>query len=268
MTVSLYDVLDLNRDATPDQVRDAWKSAIAGLEPGDRRFRAYNDAAEVLLDPDRRAAYDAELADQEGVDEPPVEDAAPPAPPPAVAHDEAEATGPGRVSRAVSSNWLPAVLLALTVAFSATAAWLIYSEPSDASVERSLRTAEGTAEVAAPVIFSYDYRQLEEDHDKAAAYLTSDFREDYDKLFDSVVTANAERAQTVQKIAFIDSGVVRTGGGREADDRVDVMVVFDQLTTNKQVKQAEPAPAYAVLTMEKVDGDWLVDDIKGPAVPE
>ncbi len=177
-------------------------------------------------------------------------------------------TTQGRFGRALSSNWLPATLLALTVAFAGTAAWLIYSQPSDASVDRSLRTAEGTAEVAAPVIFSYDYRHLDEDRDKAVAYLTSDFREDYDKLFDSLVDKNAPEFQTVQKIDFISSGIVRTGGGGDADDRVDVMVVFDQLTTNKQVTDEQRAPAYAVLTMEKVDGDWLVDDIKGPPFPE
>ena len=62
MSVSLYDLLDVDRDATADEIRAAWKAAIADLDPSDRRFRAYNQAAEVLLDPERRAAYDAELA--------------------------------------------------------------------------------------------------------------------------------------------------------------------------------------------------------------
>ena len=43
------------------EIRAAWKTAIADLDPGDRRFRALNEAAEVLLDKDRRAAYDASL---------------------------------------------------------------------------------------------------------------------------------------------------------------------------------------------------------------
>ncbi len=60
---SLYDLLDVAPDASAEEIRAAWRSAIDGLEPGDRRFRAYNAAAEALLDRDRRAAYDAELAD-------------------------------------------------------------------------------------------------------------------------------------------------------------------------------------------------------------
>ena len=68
MSVSLYDLLDVDEDATPAQIRTAWKAAIADLDPTDRKFRAFNDAAGVLLDADKRAAYDAELA-AERVDE-------------------------------------------------------------------------------------------------------------------------------------------------------------------------------------------------------
>ena len=56
---NLYDVLDVDPSATADQIRTAWRSAVADLDPTDRRFRAYNQAAEVLLDPERRDAYDA-----------------------------------------------------------------------------------------------------------------------------------------------------------------------------------------------------------------
>ncbi len=63
MSVNLYDLFDVAPDASDEDVRAAWKAAIADLDPGDRRFRAYNAAAEVLLDPERRAAHDADLAD-------------------------------------------------------------------------------------------------------------------------------------------------------------------------------------------------------------
>ncbi|EGD40884.1 LigA [Nocardioidaceae bacterium Broad-1] len=57
-----YDLLDVEPDAATDDIRAAWKSAIADLDPTDRRFRTLNKAAAVLLDADKRAAYDAELA--------------------------------------------------------------------------------------------------------------------------------------------------------------------------------------------------------------
>lgn len=62
MNPTWYDLLDVEPDATTDEIRAAWKSAIEDLEPTDRRFRTLNDAAAVLLDKDKREAYDAELA--------------------------------------------------------------------------------------------------------------------------------------------------------------------------------------------------------------
>ena len=70
MSANLYDLLNVDESASVDEIRAAWKSAIAELEPSDRRFRAYNDAAGVLLDDGKRTAYDAELAQARVDDEP------------------------------------------------------------------------------------------------------------------------------------------------------------------------------------------------------
>lgn len=64
MSANLYDLLNVDESATPEEIRAAWKAAIADLEPSDRRFRAYNDAAGVLLDDGKRASYDAGLAEE------------------------------------------------------------------------------------------------------------------------------------------------------------------------------------------------------------
>lgn len=65
MIASWYDVLGVDDDATADEIRAAWQEAVAGLDPTDRRFKQRNRAAEVLLDPTRRARHDAELAAQD-----------------------------------------------------------------------------------------------------------------------------------------------------------------------------------------------------------
>ena len=65
MNPTWYDVLGVDRDATADEVRTAWRRSIADLDPSDRRFRSANEAAEVLLDADRRRAYDASLPAEE-----------------------------------------------------------------------------------------------------------------------------------------------------------------------------------------------------------
>jgi Mce-associated membrane protein len=286
MTVDLYDVLDVDRDASDADIRSAWKAAIADLDPSDRRFRAYNQAAEVLLDPGKRAAYDAEL----GADTPPAEPVGTrtgpdqePAPPPTRTAPASVLAGlKGRLARPKQEKtagragppvrhvpvWLLGLLFTLTIAFASTAAWILYQTPSDDSIERALRTAEGTAQTAAPIIFSYDHTRLEEDRERATAYMTPDYRQKYEDLFASVIEQNAPRLKTTVEAEFLSSGVIRTAGGDQADDRVQVLVVFDQLTTNQQVTEPRRSPAYAVLTMERVDDDWLVDDVEGPQVAQ
>ncbi len=69
MSPNLYDLLDVDPTATSDEIRAAWKAAIADLDPTDRRFRAFSDAAGVLLDDEKRAAYDAELAAAQAAEE-------------------------------------------------------------------------------------------------------------------------------------------------------------------------------------------------------
>jgi len=58
-----YDILGVDREATPEQIKAAWRSATDKFEPGSgsSHFRLFSEAADVLLDPDKRAAYDAEL---------------------------------------------------------------------------------------------------------------------------------------------------------------------------------------------------------------
>jgi len=65
VTPTWYDLLGVEPDASADEIRAAWKAAIADLDPGDRRFRALNGAAEVLLDPEKRSEYDASLEPDE-----------------------------------------------------------------------------------------------------------------------------------------------------------------------------------------------------------
>ncbi|WP_435769978.1 hypothetical protein [Nocardioides sp. SYSU DS0651] len=75
MSLNLYDLLDVEETASAAEIRSAWKAAIADLDPTDRRFRAYNDAAGVLLDPGRREQYDAELAAARAAESPEADDA-------------------------------------------------------------------------------------------------------------------------------------------------------------------------------------------------
>jgi Mce-associated membrane protein len=88
-----YDILGVDRDATPDQVKAAWRAATDKFEPGSgtSQFRLFNEAADVLLDPERRKAYDAELAESDGAEAPADDAVAAEANAEAAAEAEAEA---------------------------------------------------------------------------------------------------------------------------------------------------------------------------------
>ena len=65
MNPTLYDILGVSPDASRDEIRKAWREAADRFEPGEggstKQFRLFNEAAEVLLDPERRKEYDAQL---------------------------------------------------------------------------------------------------------------------------------------------------------------------------------------------------------------
>jgi Mce-associated membrane protein len=60
---SLYDLLGVEPTATEAEIKSAWRSLVTVLGPTDHRFSSINDAASVLLDADKRSAYDATLVE-------------------------------------------------------------------------------------------------------------------------------------------------------------------------------------------------------------
>jgi Mce-associated membrane protein len=244
-TPSWYDLLGVEPDASADEIRAAWKSAIADLEPTDRRFRTLNQAAEVLLDPELRAEYDHSLAPAE----PTVverEEAAP-----ATEAASEQTAVPGRVIPA----WLLAALGILTAVLVGLCVWQA-GEPTDEQVKDATTDAQAAAERAIVAIVSYDYRSLDDDQAKASAYMTEDFGKDYEALF-AVIRENAPETKTILTTDVVASGVVRSG-----DDRVQVFMFINNPRTNAEITTPEVGRNQVTVTMEKVGDDWLVDDLK------
>jgi Mce-associated membrane protein len=249
---SWYDVLDVDPAAPRDEVRAAWRSGIADLEPGSRRFASLNAAAEVLLDPARRAAYDATRAADEWPVAPPLVEEGPVALPlveegPLGARLETTAT------HAVPA-WLLAVVALVLAGLVAGCVWA-WQSTSGETEEEATRAAQAAAERAIVPVLSYGHESLEEDQARAQGYLTSDYREDYDKLF-AVISENAPQTETTVEAEVVASGIVRSG-----EDRVDVLVFVDRPTTNKLTPEPETYKDQVTVTMQKVGDEWLVDDL-------
>jgi Mce-associated membrane protein len=253
---SWYDVLDVDPAATTDEVRAAWRTAVADLDPTSRRFRLYNEAAEVLLDPERRARYDAaQLAAEQ---EPPT----PTDPPTALDAESSYGDSARGEKREGSRRRLPLVPgwllvgVAALVALALVGVGVLLTKPADASVAADTQAAQAAAERAIVPILSYDAHHLDRSEAAATAYMTDDEKQQYQKLF-AVVRQNAPRLGTVIKARYVASGVVRSG-----TDRVDVLVFVDQVTRNKAHPDRPVIFKNQVtVTMAKVGGTWLVDDL-------
>jgi len=265
VSLSLYDVLDVEPTASEDEIRAAWKGAIADLGPGDRRFRAYNDAAEVLLDPERRAAYDAELAEAaeplepepEPEPEPPRESERVPGPAPEP-EPLVKAESVAR-ERSEIATWLvaavgvvAAVVLAVTIW-----AWLTYDGDNDepvAETEDNASAALTAAEEAAAPVLSYDYRTFDEGVVDAQSHLTKDYRVEHSELMNDL-RSDVTAQKTIVSAEFKGAGIVRVTG-----DRADILVLINQV-----VQKADTTdfvlPVWATLQMVEEDGAWKVDSI-------
>lgn len=265
MTVNWYDLLDVPTDAKPEEIRAAWKNAVAGLDPTDKSFRVFNQAAELLLDPKRRTVYDAELAaaqaeeaeaeetEAELTEAENVETAEVPTDDVEVARVPVPDAKPGGW---VPPAWLLIALAGVTALVATAAAWLLLAVPSDQEVADATAEAQAAAERAAVPVLSYDYTRLEADQEAAQRFLTSDFRKDYDRLFE-LVKQNAVRAKAKVTAQVIGSGVVRSG-----TERVEILLFVNRPTTNTATTEPKISRDQVTLTMENVDGEWLIDDMK------
>ncbi|MCY7401610.1 MAG: J domain-containing protein [Nocardioides sp.] len=276
MTPSWYDVLDVDPDSSTEEIRAAWKAAIGDLAPGHRRFRALNDAAEVLLDPRRRAEHDAQLAQ----DAPVEQEAYPSSASPSLASsstasevdldqdtgleaaaypllpadtDPTADTDPAPTIRWAPPVWLVAALFVLAGALVGLCAWQL-TIPTDSAVRASTRAAQASAERAATAVLSFDYRDLDASEATAASFLTDDYRRtDYEPLFE-VLRENAPSTQTVVTVEVVASGIVRSG-----EDRVSVLVFVNRPTLRAELTEPEVYRDQVTMEMVEVDGEWLVD---------
>lgn len=261
-----YEVLGVPADATAEQIKAAWREATDMFEPGSGKgqFRMFNEAADVLLDPERRTEYDASLT--------PATPTADPAPD---TGDPAPDTGePAQVPtrrRALRVGML-AVLAVLAIASVLVAGYLYLDvHRDDVRTAAARDQAPAAAERALTTLLAYDYRHLPADKAAADDVITKRYADGYtkggktydgfDKIFDLLAKgkdgqpAPAVATQTVVTAQVLNSAVVDA-----SPDRVRVLVFVNQ-TSTKAGKTPAVFQNRVVATMVKRGGGWLVDDV-------
>lgn len=270
-----YDILGVARDASPDEIKAAWRAATDKFEPGQgsSQFRLFNEAADVLLDPERRAAYDAELAGESGGVSPAEEEpATAPADAPADVPAE-ELAAPAEPAEATTSTGLLAALgripvLVLAILGVLAVASLVLAVVLAVQVQHRVDTAEAgpdasaSAERALKQVLSYDYRHMEADRDRAARFLTPAYRKTYLKNFNDLLIAGPDGGPgpAVKTKAVVTADVLDTGVVDAERNRVRVVAFVNQSST-----KGDASPTILqnrlVVTMVHRGDDWLIDKI-------
>lgn len=273
MSPNLYDLLNVDETADAAAIRAAWKGAIADLDPTDRRFRAYNDAAGVLLDQDKRTAYDAELASARAEEETPDEAAAGDAPveeePAEVPLEEPAASEvPAAMASAGPPLWAIAVAAVAAVVAVVLAGLAIAAPDVKPRAEQAAQlTTVGDqveqllADKVVPAM-SYDYRTLGTNLSDLQQYMTPAMAAKQAKLW-KALTPEAKKQHIVVD-SHVPADAPGTGLKRvsEDGDRAVVLAFIDQ-----DIRKLASAPASLhmwatfVLAKDPATGDWLVDDV-------
>jgi Mce-associated membrane protein len=155
-----------------------------------------------------------------------------------------------------------AVLAVLTVGALVLAGIFGFQVRSDAKVADAREQAPAAAERAAKALFSYDYRHLPADRDRAAQYVTDSFGKEYLKNFTQLEKQKdgspglAVQSKTVVTANVAGSGVV------DAEDGVARVLVYVNQTSTKADGKPQIFQNRVSMTMRQDGNRWLVDGVK------
>jgi Mce-associated membrane protein len=180
------------------------------------------------------------------------ETAAAPPDDPAAPRERPSGRRPGR------SDLLVLLAVLVVVALVLTAGTLALKARSDDRAESARTDAVAAAESHAVDLLSYDYRHLDRDFARAHKVLTGQFADDYTKT-----TRTAVRPTAVQVKAVVKADVAASSVVRAAPNRVVVLLFVNQTTTSTRLDGPKVDLNRVVLTLDRVDGKWLVSKVVG-----
>lgn len=274
-----YQILGVGPDATEDQIRKAWRKKTKAIGPGSAEFAALNDAAELLLDADRRRAYDAQAAAAREAEAVAI---------PAATVDATDLPDDAGRRSSPLAGWNGTVLVAGVVALLAVI--LVVWQGISYATHDSNPAAPGTGGVAAgnfaqptsvqntvlstvrtglPAVLSYSYDSMAADQANADRFLTAHLRSSlaasYQRLTNGGTPPGCTRAlapiattKTVVTATVVAAGVVSVGATTAQ------IGAFVNQTTTTSTQAAKTTQNRVLVSLVKQNGTWLIDGMSVP----
>ncbi|MFY9919025.1 MAG: twin-arginine translocation pathway signal [Mycobacterium sp.] len=161
----------------------------------------------------------------------------------------------GRVRQGARRQWATIALALALVAAAGLAAWTYFfvyqpdRETDSAAADSAIRAAsDGTV-----ALLSYSPDSLDKDFATAKSKLTGSFLSYYTQFTEQIVAPAAK-----QKAVKTEAAVVRAAVSEIRPDNAVVLVFINQTTESKDRPDASFINSAVRVTMQKVDGGWLI----------
>lgn len=161
----------------------------------------------------------------------------------------------GRLRRGAGRHWAGIALALALVAAVGLTSWLFFfvyqpeRQTDDAAVESAVKAAsDGTV-----ALLSYSPESLDQDFATAKSKLTGSFLSYYTQFTEQIVAPAAK-----QKSVKTQAAVVRAALAEIHPDRAVVLVFINQTTQSKDRPDASFVNSAVRVTMQKIDGGWLI----------
>ncbi|MGH3413159.1 MAG: hypothetical protein ACRDPH_08795 [Marmoricola sp.] len=253
---TLYDALGVSRDASPRAIRRSWRRRTSKAGPGSPELGRLNEAAETLLDPEERAAYDDSLPRPEAAREET-----------SGADGEDSGARDGRPRGRLLVGLAGLVVLALVA--SVLAGYFTYRHRQDEAIANARVEAPAAAGQAMQTVLAYDYRHMPKALKASLPYLTPRYGKQYSKNFhDLLATGHGGQPSPVQQTRTVVKAKVLGTAVMDAEpDLVHVLVFVDQTSRHRAGPQGQAcSPCVlqnrAEVTMVKRGDSWLVDGLE------
>jgi Mce-associated membrane protein len=150
---------------------------------------------------------------------------------------------------------VPVILVLLLLISGGVATWLYFkryqpNQETDPSVARTVASAASDGTVA---LLSYSPESLDKDFAAAKSHLSGDFLSYYNQFTEQIV-APAAKQKSLKTTAHVMGAAV----SELHPDSAVVLVYVDQSTTSKDRPDPSMAASSVLVSMTRVNGNWLI----------